>query len=399
MERDEPVRPSRQHEHNLALVARLVAGHGPVSRARLARHSGLTKTTVTQLTAELLDGGLLRELGTGRASGPGRPANDLVLNSLGPAGIGLQFEADHVAGCLTDLTGRVRDRAIRRVDDLRGDPHRAARAAEGVLRRLLRSAEATENVVAGVAAGVPGRVTGSTVASSVELRWPETDLAGLLGDRLVALGGDIPVSVHNSHHLAALAESWFGGESPQQGLLYVGGELGLGTSLLTTTGGTAHRGSLGDLAHLRVRRGGGRCSCGGRGCLETVAGYRAMLRAAGVESAAASRLCGGEGPLPGLLDSRDPAARAAVRSAARALGHALGGPVALLEPGAVVLGGRLGALGPPFVDEVRAALTQQYPAPATRVSTSRLPGDTVARAAAAVVTGGLLEDPARWLAQ
>ncbi|WP_232213030.1 MarR family transcriptional regulator, partial [Saccharomonospora saliphila] len=112
----EPRRPARgvqQHGHNLALVAGLVARHGPVSRAELARRCGLTKTTVTQLTGELVEGGLLRELGTSRAVGPGRPAHLLVLNASGPAGIGLQVEADHVAGCLVDLTGRVRDRAIR----------------------------------------------------------------------------------------------------------------------------------------------------------------------------------------------------------------------------------------------------------------------------------------------
>ncbi|WP_408640313.1 DNA glycosylase AlkZ-like family protein, partial [Saccharomonospora halophila] len=69
VEQTRPVRGQQQHEHNLALVARLVAAHGPVSRAAVARRSGLTKTTVTQLTGELLDGGLLRELGLGRADG------------------------------------------------------------------------------------------------------------------------------------------------------------------------------------------------------------------------------------------------------------------------------------------------------------------------------------------
>ncbi|EHR51395.1 transcriptional regulator/sugar kinase [Saccharomonospora marina XMU15] len=400
MERGIPARPVRQHEHNLALVAELVARLGPVSRAGLARHSGLTKTTVTQLAGELLDGALLRELGTGRARGPGRPATDLVLNSLGPAGIGLQFEADHVAGCLVDLTGRVRDRAVRRADDLRGDPALAGRAAEVVLRRLLRTAETTGNVVAGVVAAVPGRIVDSSVVNSVELGWQDIDLACLLGDRLAVLGGGIAVSVYGSHQLAALAETWFGAATRQQPLLYVGGELGLGACVLTAaTGVAAAKQSPGDLAHLRVRRGGPRCSCGGRGCLETVAGYRAMLRAAGSSTVATSRLCGGEGPLPGLLASGDPAAVAAARTAARALGRALGGPVALLEPGEVVLGGRLGALGEPFAEEVRAALAQCCPAAAARVRASQLGGDAVARAAAAVVTSGLLADPAGWLAQ
>ncbi|WP_007026766.1 helix-turn-helix domain-containing protein, partial [Saccharomonospora iraqiensis] len=136
MEQTRPVRGQQQHEHNLALIARLIAAHGPVSRAAVARRSGLTKTTVTQLTGELLDGGLLRELGLGRADGPGRPATLLVANTAGPAGIGLQIEADHVAGCLVDLTGRVRDRAVRRAGDLRADPDGALRTTEPVLRRL-----------------------------------------------------------------------------------------------------------------------------------------------------------------------------------------------------------------------------------------------------------------------
>ena len=89
MERDAPARPVQQHAHNLALVSRLVSAHGPVSRAELAQRSGLTKTTVTQLTRELLDAGLIRELGITRASGPGRPATHLVVNSSGPVGIGV----------------------------------------------------------------------------------------------------------------------------------------------------------------------------------------------------------------------------------------------------------------------------------------------------------------------
>ncbi|TMZ32364.1 MarR family transcriptional regulator, partial [Klebsiella pneumoniae] len=95
MERNAPARPEQQHAHNLALVSRLIFTHGPVSRAELAKHSGLTKTTVTQLTRELLDAGLIRELGLSRSNGPGRPATHLVVNSSGPVGIGVQIEADH----------------------------------------------------------------------------------------------------------------------------------------------------------------------------------------------------------------------------------------------------------------------------------------------------------------
>ena len=75
------------------------------------------------------------------------------------------------------------------------------------------------------------------------------------------LGGGIAVSLHGSHQLAALAETWFGAATRQQPLLYVGGELGLGACVLTAaTGVAAAQQSPGDLAHLRVRRGGPRCA-------------------------------------------------------------------------------------------------------------------------------------------
>ncbi|ASR36779.1 transcriptional regulator [Prauserella marina] len=404
MEADSPARPVRQHEHNLALVMRLAAAEGSSSRARLAEASGLTKSTVTQLTGELIEGGLLREIGTGRVSGPGRPANLLVLNSLGPAAIGLQIEADHVAGCLVDLTGRVRDRALRKADDLRGDPARAVRAAEPVLRRLLNTANSTDNVVAGVAVGLPGRIGGrpeTATVSSAGLGWPETGLSRLLGARLDGLGGgSIPVTAHNSDRLGALAEEWSGGAGGVP-LVYVGGEFGLGAGVLNEgVPLRGNNGAAGEIGHVRVRARGERCGCGRMGCLDTVAGQQAILTAAGTGRPASSRLTGGAGPLPALLAEGDRAALAAVRRAGTALGDVLGGLVPAVDPGLIVLGGRLAALGEPLTDAVRAALAKRSPALATElvVRVSAMPADIVARTAAATVTRELIRSPARWLA-
>ncbi|MBK1788295.1 ROK family protein [Prauserella cavernicola] len=400
MERDAPVRPVQQHRHNLALVARLAARLGPVSRARLAHESGLTKSTVTQLTGELLDGGLLREIGTGRSGGPGRPANQLVLNSLGPAGIGLQIEADHVAGCLLDLTGRVRDRALRKADDLTGDPQRAVKAAEPVLRRLLNTANSTDNVVVGVAVGLPARVRDATVVHADGLGWADTNFPWLLGDRLSALGaGGIPVTVANSHQLAARAEHWFGGDEAEV-LVHVGGEDGLGAGIVIA--GEVHagaRGAAGELGHVRIPGADDPCTCGQRGCLDTVAGRRALLRAAGLDEVVRSRLTGGDGELPALVGSGEAVAVAAVRRAATALGTVLGGLVPALDPDVLVLGGHLPALGSDFLDAVDLSLRQRCPGAAVRVRASRLPADVVARAAATTVTSALIEAPADWLAE
>lgn len=400
MERDAPARPVQQHAHNLALVSRLVSAHGPVSRAELAQRSGLTKTTVTQLTRELLDAGLIRELGITRASGPGRPATHLVVNSSGPVGIGVQIEADHVAGCLFDLTGRVRDRALRRGDDLRGDPALATKAVEPVLRRLLAAADARDTVVAGVAVGVPGRVDEPGRVRSVELGWTDVELSRLVMRRLEALsGGVIPVTVHNGFRLAALAEHWFGEVgTDERPLMVVSGELTVGVGVVSLGERTAWTtGTAGELGHVRVRRGGDRCVCGARGCLDTVSGPRALLRALGEDTPMASRLSGGDSRMRALARSRDPELVGALRRAARALADTLAGAVAVLGPAAVVLGGHFAPLGSPFARQVAGELTSRCGQAEVSVSASSLEGDAVARAAAATVTRRIVDDPARWM--
>ncbi len=401
MERNAPARPEQQHAHNLALVSRLIFTHGPVSRAELAKHSGLTKTTVTQLTRELLDAGLIRELGLSRSNGPGRPATHLVVNSSGPVGIGVQIEADHVAGCLFDLTGRLRDRALRRGDDLRGDPVLAAKAAEPVLRRLLATADARDTVVAGVAVGVPGRVDDSGRVHSVELGWADVELSRLLTHRLEVLsGGLIPVTTYNGFQLAALAERWFGAvETDGRPLVVVAGELTVGVGVVGL-GDVASwsTGPAGELGHVRVRRGGDRCVCGARGCLDTVAGPRTLLRASGPDTPVVSRLSGGDGRMRALARSRDPESVRVLRRAAAALADSLAGFVAALGPATVVLGGHFAPLGPAFAQRVAGELHNRCGRTEVTVTASHLDGDAVARAAAVTVTRRLVDDPTRWMA-
>jgi predicted NBD/HSP70 family sugar kinase len=391
-----PARQDGQHAHNLALVARLIARHSAASRAELAQRSALTKTTVTQLVGELLDAGLVRELGTARHTGPGRPATELALNAFGPVGVGLQIEADHVAGCVLDLTGRVRDRALRRIDDAHGDPASVVKAAEPVLRRLLASAVDQDAVVAGVAVGVPGRVDAAGRVLSVELGWQQVPLADLLSRRLESLsGGAIPVAAHDASRLAALAEWWFGPADAATPLLAIGGELSLGVGVVED-GERWESGPSGPLGHVRHRRQGEVCRCGARGCLDTVAGPRAVLRAVGER--AASRLPGGDGQMRSLARSEAPEARTALRRAAAALGDTLAGLSVLYDPMRIVVCGQLAALGTEFADQVADELGRRLPGDPPPVSVSGLTGDAVAVAAAATVTRRLVENPARWVA-
>ncbi|WP_026360129.1 ROK family protein [Amycolatopsis nigrescens] len=399
MDVDRPVGQAQQHRHNLALVMRLAARSAPVSRARLAADSGLTKSTVTQLVGELLEAGLLRDIGIARASGAGRPSNLLVPDSLGPLGLGVQIEMDHVAGCLMDLTGRVRGRMVHRCDNRGSGPDEAARAAQPVLRRLLDDASSTGNPVAGVMAGLPATVRGQQVIRSSVFDWTDVAMTVLVRDRLAAMGaGGIPVDLGNDLNLVAAAEARARGSAEAANLLYVGGELGVGAGIVLN--GAVHRGAngeAGELGHVPIEPGGDRCACGAAGCLDTVAGQEAMLRAAGLEPMVRTRLVGGTGPLPALVRSGEKRAVAAARRAGRGLGAALGSLVAALDPAAVVLGGRFADFGPDFLDMVAESLPGS--GRVGLLSISKLPPDAVARAAAGAVVRGLVEDPWRWLAQ
>src|SRR4051794_21744384 len=165
-----PARQSSLREHNLALVLCEVADGGPVSRARIAAATGLTKATVSSLVETLIEARLLAELGRPATPSVGRPASALALAPAGPVGIGVEINVDYVATCTVDLAGGVRQREVV-VGDLRSLPLETVLArAAGAVRRAVAGAPAP---VAGVAVGVPGLVEtgGRLVPTAPHPRW------------------------------------------------------------------------------------------------------------------------------------------------------------------------------------------------------------------------------------
>ncbi len=362
--------------HNRAVVLREVRDGAPLSRAGIAARTGLTRGTVSSLVDELLAEGLLRESDAERG-GPGRPASPLRLNPEGPGGLGVEIGVDHVAACVVDLTGAVR--ATARV----ASAHRGAPPAVALGRAA--------DLAAGVAAtaglpltratvAVPGLVgpDGVVVSAPNLPGWTGTDVAALLSPLL----GDRPVTAANEADLAALAELWFGGAPPDavvvSGGIGVGAGLLLGGALLRGPGGRA-----GELGHVVVDPDGPACGCGGRGCLEQVAGLAALLRAAGADG------------VDDLLARRDdPAPAAALAAAARGLGVALAAAVNLLDVPAVVLGGSYPAFGEPLRGAVAAELRGRVvgrPDVTVRLAAPDTGGALRAAGAAAVRT--LLAEP------
>ncbi|MDN0196620.1 ROK family transcriptional regulator [Streptomyces sp. S.PNR 29] len=369
---------------NLARVMHAVSAEGPLSRAAVASHIGLTRAAVSTLVDELIRAGLLEELGPERPGRVGRPGSALAVSGHGPAGIGAEVGVDHLAVCAVDLRGQVRSRAVRHGTNRARPPEPVIEELTELVRRVVAEAEGEGLWPAGLAVAVPGLVArdARTVVRAPNLDWHDTDLGALLPV-------DLPLTVDNEANFGALAELWLGDGTPRD-FLHVSAEIGIGAAVVVDgllLRGT--RGFAGELGHIPVHPDGPECACGGRGCLEQYAGEDAVLRAAGLEP--------GEdrvGLLSGRAAEGDEDVRGALRDAGTALGIALTGAVNLLDPESVVLGGALSGLAPWLLPSLRAELARRTAGPVCPVSVSGLGPEGPLLGAAHSVVRAVLDDPA-----
>ncbi|MEU7055993.1 ROK family transcriptional regulator [Streptomyces sp. NPDC046197] len=369
---------------NLARVMHTVSAEGPLSRAAVASHIGLTRAAVSTLVDELLRSGLLEELGPARPGRVGRPGSALAVSGHGPAGVGAEVGVDHLAACVVDLRGEVRARAVRHGTNRGRSPEAVTEELTALIREVVAEAGQQGLRPAGLGVAVPGLIArdGRTVVRAPNLDWHDIDLSALLPP-------EFPLTVDNEANLGGLAELWLAEGVPSD-FLHVSAEIGIGAAVVVDgrlLRGT--RGFAGELGHVPVEPDGPACPCGGRGCLEQYAGEEAVLRAAGLEP--------GEDRV-GLLAARaaegDRAVRRALHDAGAALGVAVTGAVNLLDPRTVVLGGALAGLAPWLLPSLEAELARRTAGPACPVSVSRLGPEGPLLGAAHSVVRAVLDDPA-----
>jgi predicted NBD/HSP70 family sugar kinase len=396
-----PVRHGTMRARNLAVVLGEISRRQPVSRARLADVTGFTKTTVSSLVAALKEAGLVREDGPVRDGERGRPATAVSVNGDRVAGLGLEVNVDYLAACVLDLGRRIRHRHIVAADNEDPDPGRVIGALTHLAEQAIAAAEEQELAVAGAVVALPGMLDRATgrVRTAPNLGWRDIPAEELLKAGLPPLA--LPADQDNEANLAALGELWFGDGPALGSYVHVSGEIGIGAGIVVD--GRVFRGAhgfAGELGHIVVDPAGPPCACGGRGCLEQVAGQEAILRAAGLPDITATSTAGPAGPLSalvGMLEAGDARALAAVRHAGEALGQALVAAVNLLDPDTIVLGGIFAVLAPWARPAVEAALSggtgivRDSP---PRLAVSRLGGDAAALGAAASVVERVMDDPA-----
>ena len=193
------VLPEDVRRNNRALVLQQLFPDRQLSRADIARQTGLTRVTVSDLVGELGADDLVEEMGIREQSRPGKPATLLRIKPDGRSIIVVDLaDAQRFHGAVLDLTGRVLARAERRLNGAGGSP--ALRLVHELVSDLVALAE---HPILGVGIGSPGVVDrAGTVLSAVNLGWTDLPLQQHLADEL-----GLPVVVANDANLAALAES------------------------------------------------------------------------------------------------------------------------------------------------------------------------------------------------
>ncbi|CAM5333900.1 xylose repressor [Streptomyces spiroverticillatus] len=417
-----PTDSASVRRHNLALVLRHIAAHGPCPRTRIAEGTGLVPASVTGLVADLAARGLVREDGaagappapasdavrTGGAGpgtrGRGRPSRPVLLVPERVLAISVQITLERLRVRLTDLAGTVVTRAETTHRVPQGDPGALARA----VATAVRGAEADARSVPGallsrVVVAMVGPVTSDsshTVMAATDFGWTgPADLGALISAELPGL--DCPLEVVNDANAAALAEyQALAARRPQppHGVAYLKADTGVGGGLVV--GGRIHDGSHGvaiEPGHVPLALDGPPCACGARGCLAVYAGPEPLLHAAGLGDAL--RTHGKDAALAALdraLHDGDPAAVRALGAAGEAVGAAVLGMIVLLDVEEIVLGGYFADWYrwlAPAVDARLAGRRALAPPLVPPITPGVLGEEATLRGAAALAREAVLDDP------
>ncbi len=367
-------------EFNRSRVLAAVRAGSATSRTELVAATGLARSTVTAIVAELLAAHTLIETDlpadvrrTGRPARGLRPAprQDLVA--------AVDFGHSHCRVGVVDSQARIIADETTAMD-VDSSPQAALDHAGAALARVLERVD--RDRVVGVGVGLPApvnSVTGTVGPGNVLPSWVACHPGDELGARLA-----LPVTVDNDANLGAVAEVSYGAARGLSDVIYVKASAGIGAGFVL--GGRLFRGSTGragEIGHVPVDPNGPLCRCGNRGCLETLASITQVITTMQPPH---------DDPLTvarvtELVAAGDAGAMRVLGDTGRAIGRVLADVVNNLNPELVVLGGELSLAGAPVLDGVREAIDRHCQpgiARDVRVEISQLGADAQLLGAAAV---------------
>jgi N-acetylglucosamine repressor len=382
---------TRQHtkEHNRNLVLKTIFDHDNISRAEIARVTSLTRTTVSAIVTDLLEEGLVSEIGVGSSLGGKSP----ILLSLADDSrylIGLDLARNQFRGAIVNLRGKIREVVTLPVNSNNGDE--ALSLVYEILDQLMN---ASCLPLVGIGIGTPGlvNITEGSVINAVNLDWKDLPLARLMEERY-----HLPVYILNDSQAAAMGEYTYGtGHSSDSNLIVINARHGIGAGIVIN--GRLFQGDgggAGEIGHVVVVPDGGQlCRCGNRGCLETVASTQALIKRVQTLVTQSIPTLLPQSPQEITLDtieqafsSGDHLARQAVLETGRYMGMAISSLVGTLNIQKIVLTGDMTRFGSPWLEAIQGMITQttlSRLAQETQIEIGQLGGNNIILGASAML--------------
>ena len=340
----------RAGDHNQRVTLHAIRVNGPITRAELAKITGLTAPAIANITKRLLNEKLIQEAGRRRGQ-RGQPATKLVINPDSWFSIGLNVDRDHITIVVLDFEGRVRARDSH--EQLFALPKEVEQFFRKSVGKLLTKAGIDRERLVGVGVALPDDMARAALPQQPANYgvWSSTDVRALLGDVL-----GLPVFVENDAAAATMGEMQFGLGKKYQTFFYVLITAALGGSLVVD--GNHFRGATGRSGELGMLR--GRDATGHERQIQNIVSLSALysrLAAQGIRVAA-----------PHELTSLDEKGRAVIDAWIEVAVDTLLDTVlainCLVNPEAVLIGGRLPAA---IVDQIATRLNQRLEAHAGTV--------------------------------
>lgn len=356
-------------ELNRMLVINTILNYEPVSRTKVAKLTGLSLSTISNIVSSLVKKRVVQEVGEEKSRG-GRRAIMLKLNPEVGLVIGIKIGLDGIVAALVNLKGSVLYQITHPVP-VNENEEVVIKTVANVIRNLTKEAQVDFARVVGCGIGISGLVDGKRgiLLHSAILNWKNIRFKKLLKKEL-----NIPVFVDKDVNALALGEKRYGATRGIKNFVCITVGTGIGAGIVVD--GKIYHGSLGgagELGHTIIDKDGPLCYCGKYGCLETLSSHRFIIKKAkdalaqGKKTLIKKFL---ENNNPNSLSVStvlkaarrgDPVAKDIFKQAGRNLGIGISNLIGIVDPEAILVGGRGMEAGELILSPMRRAIKENSP--------------------------------------
>ncbi|WP_049215334.1 ROK family protein [Alloscardovia omnicolens] len=354
--------------HNIGVVlSAILLSREPVSRAHIARTTGMTKAAISIIVSDLIEHQVLQEGEPQQLASTGKPSNPLEFVPQKWLGLGVQVHTDGYGFILQDFNGTVVHKQW--IDNAESVSERTdvLDQLERMIAPVVRDYEVQGCHILGGGLAVPGMVTSDGVLiDAPNLGWKNVDLMATslvqrfhltpLNEANVAAIAQIPgyavtaSSMNNAENTTSLADSF----------IYISTDVGVGGAFVDRgTLVAGNNGVSGEIGHLSVSMGGPVCRCGRRGCMEMYAGRKALLNAAGCSRASHMDADEGFAWISQKLVGSDAKVDEVMVEATRAMASAIVSTINMLDITNVIIGGFWTRFGANWLAQLYTSVSMQ----------------------------------------